>query len=178
MDILATLSSKNQITIPKAVRSRLNLQTCDTVVFRTNGDDVFIERANLNFIPSIIKSILQVVQDSKTPIYVDLATDNADSYQQFINELLTLFVDHSVKVCSSTDDLRSLSSNTIVVWDGLEPVPTCEHLLVILGDSSAKEELFKEQTYYKFSGTPQQIDTVCRISHPTNTLIYTLSNLE
>lgn len=38
-----TLSSKGQVTIPKAVRDRLRLKPGDQVVFRERGDQVVVE---------------------------------------------------------------------------------------------------------------------------------------
>ncbi len=38
-----TLSSKGQVTIPKAIRDRLALKPGDRVVFRVQGDNVIVE---------------------------------------------------------------------------------------------------------------------------------------
>jgi AbrB family looped-hinge helix DNA binding protein len=49
MEISARLTSKGQITIPKAVRTALSLQDGDRVVFRVDG-----ERAVLARIPDLM----------------------------------------------------------------------------------------------------------------------------
>jgi antitoxin PrlF len=44
MEISARLSSKGQITIPRAVREALDLETGDTVVFRVDGERAVLAR--------------------------------------------------------------------------------------------------------------------------------------
>jgi antitoxin PrlF len=44
MDAAAKLSSKGQITVPKAVRDALGLQEGDEVVFRVDGDRAVLAR--------------------------------------------------------------------------------------------------------------------------------------
>lgn len=43
---LAKMTSKGQITVPKAVREKLNLDTGSKVVFIQKGDDVIVQNAN------------------------------------------------------------------------------------------------------------------------------------
>jgi antitoxin PrlF len=45
MDVSARLSSKGQITIPRAVREALSLEQGDEVVFRVEGDRAVIARS-------------------------------------------------------------------------------------------------------------------------------------
>jgi AbrB family looped-hinge helix DNA binding protein len=40
-----TISSKGQVTIPKAIRDRLRLKPGDRVAFRVRGDEVVVEPA-------------------------------------------------------------------------------------------------------------------------------------
>jgi len=49
MDVAARLSSKGQLTVPKAVRDALKLEEGDQVVFRVDG-----ERATLARTPSLL----------------------------------------------------------------------------------------------------------------------------
>jgi AbrB family looped-hinge helix DNA binding protein len=44
MDVMARLSSKGQITVPKAVRDALDLREGDQVVFRVEGKRVSLGR--------------------------------------------------------------------------------------------------------------------------------------
>jgi antitoxin PrlF len=44
MDVTAQLSSKGQLTVPKAVREALGLAEGDTVVFRVDGDHALLAR--------------------------------------------------------------------------------------------------------------------------------------
>lgn len=44
MEVSARLSSKGQITLPKAVRDALELEEGDRVVFRVEGDRAFLAR--------------------------------------------------------------------------------------------------------------------------------------
>lgn len=44
MDISAKLSSKGQITVPRAVREALSLEEGDRVVFRVQGDHALLAR--------------------------------------------------------------------------------------------------------------------------------------
>ena len=44
MDVAARVTSKGQITIPKAVREALGLSAGDEVVFRVNGDTAVVAR--------------------------------------------------------------------------------------------------------------------------------------
>lgn len=44
MDAMAKLSSKGQLTVPKAVRDALGLQEGDQVVFRLQGDHAALGR--------------------------------------------------------------------------------------------------------------------------------------
>lgn len=45
MDVSARLSSKGQLTIPRAVREALSLREGDEVVFRVDGDRAVIARS-------------------------------------------------------------------------------------------------------------------------------------
>ena len=45
MDVSARLSSKGQVTIPRAVREALSLEEGDEVVFRVEGDRAVIARS-------------------------------------------------------------------------------------------------------------------------------------
>jgi len=45
MDVPARLSSKGQVTIPRAVREALSLEEGDEVVFRVEGDRAVIARS-------------------------------------------------------------------------------------------------------------------------------------
>lgn len=45
MDVPARLSSKGQVTIPRAVREALSLKEGDEVVFRVEGDRAVIARS-------------------------------------------------------------------------------------------------------------------------------------
>jgi AbrB family looped-hinge helix DNA binding protein len=45
MDVSARLSSKGQITIPRAVREALSLEEGDELVFRVEGDRAVIARS-------------------------------------------------------------------------------------------------------------------------------------
>jgi antitoxin PrlF len=45
MDVSATVSSKGQVTIPRAVRQALALEEGDEVVFRVEGDRAVIARS-------------------------------------------------------------------------------------------------------------------------------------
>ena len=49
MDVMARLSSKGQITVPKAVREALDLHEGDQVVFRVDG-----QRAALSRTPDLL----------------------------------------------------------------------------------------------------------------------------
>lgn len=44
MDVAATMTSKGQITVPKAVRDALGLGEGDRVYFRVEGDRAFLAR--------------------------------------------------------------------------------------------------------------------------------------
>mgnify|MGYP001627510352 CR=1 FL=1 len=44
MEITATLTSKGQITVPRAVREALALEAGDRVIFRVEGDRAIIAR--------------------------------------------------------------------------------------------------------------------------------------
>ena len=44
MDVAATVTSKGQVTIPKAVRDALGIQAGDEVVFRVEGDRAVLSR--------------------------------------------------------------------------------------------------------------------------------------
>ncbi len=44
MDISAKLTSKGQLTVPKAVRTALGLRTGDRVVFRVDGEHAALAR--------------------------------------------------------------------------------------------------------------------------------------
>lgn len=44
MDVTAKLSSKGQLTVPKAVRDALGLEQGDTVVFRVEGNRAVLAR--------------------------------------------------------------------------------------------------------------------------------------
>ena len=44
MDLAARLSSKGQLTVPKAVRDALKLEEGDQVVFRVQGDRAILAR--------------------------------------------------------------------------------------------------------------------------------------
>jgi AbrB family looped-hinge helix DNA binding protein len=44
MDVAATMTSKGQITVPKAVRDALGLSEGDQVYFRVEGDRAFLAR--------------------------------------------------------------------------------------------------------------------------------------
>lgn len=44
MDISAKLTSKGQLTVPKAVRDALGLETGDRVVFRVEGEQAALAR--------------------------------------------------------------------------------------------------------------------------------------
>ncbi len=45
MDVSARLSSKGQLTVPRAVRQALSLEQGDEVVFRVEGDRAVIARS-------------------------------------------------------------------------------------------------------------------------------------
>ena len=45
MDVSARLSSKGQLTVPRAVRKALSLEEGDEVVFRVEGDRAVIARS-------------------------------------------------------------------------------------------------------------------------------------
>ncbi len=45
MDVSARLSSKGQLTVPRAVRQALSLKEGDEVVFRVEGDRAIIARS-------------------------------------------------------------------------------------------------------------------------------------
>ena len=45
----ATLSSKNQITLPKRVREKLGLKPNDTIVFIEKDGEIVIRRAELSY---------------------------------------------------------------------------------------------------------------------------------
>jgi antitoxin PrlF len=44
MDIAATVTSKGQVTIPKAVRDALGIKAGDEVIFRVEGDRAVLAR--------------------------------------------------------------------------------------------------------------------------------------
>jgi AbrB family looped-hinge helix DNA binding protein len=44
MDVLATVTSKGQITVPKAIRDALGIEAGDRVAFRVDGDRVLMAR--------------------------------------------------------------------------------------------------------------------------------------
>ena len=44
MDVAAKMTSKGQITVPKAVRDRLELEPGDQVLFRLQGDRAVLAR--------------------------------------------------------------------------------------------------------------------------------------
>ncbi|OBA80258.1 AbrB family transcriptional regulator [Mycobacterium sp. 1164966.3] len=44
MDIAATVTSKGQVTIPKAVRDALGIHAGDEVIFRVEGDRALLAR--------------------------------------------------------------------------------------------------------------------------------------
>ncbi|BCQ07076.1 transcriptional regulator MraZ [Mycobacterium heckeshornense] len=44
MDVAATVTSKGQVTIPKAVRDALGIQEGDKVIFRVEGDCALLAR--------------------------------------------------------------------------------------------------------------------------------------
>jgi AbrB family looped-hinge helix DNA binding protein len=44
MDVAARLSSKGQLTVPRAVREALSLNEGDTVVFRVEGDRAILAK--------------------------------------------------------------------------------------------------------------------------------------
>ena len=44
MDVAATLTSKGQVTVPKAVRDALGLHAGDQIVFRVQGDHAVLSR--------------------------------------------------------------------------------------------------------------------------------------
>ena len=46
--MVAKISSKGQITIPKFVRELLEVDTGDKVIFRIEEDKICIDRANFN----------------------------------------------------------------------------------------------------------------------------------
>jgi antitoxin PrlF len=46
MDVAARLTSKGQVTVPKAVREALDLHEGDEVVFRVRGDHAVLSRTS------------------------------------------------------------------------------------------------------------------------------------
>lgn len=44
MEVTARLSSKGQVTVPRAVREALSLETGDSLVFRVEGDHAVVAR--------------------------------------------------------------------------------------------------------------------------------------
>lgn len=44
MEVAATMTSKGQVTVPKAIREALGLQAGDSVVFRIEGDSASLVR--------------------------------------------------------------------------------------------------------------------------------------
>lgn len=76
MDAVAKVSSKGQVTVPKAVRDALGIEEGDAIVFRVEGDRAvlaktpdFLELAGTVKVPAAKRNVAwdEVIRRTRTP---------------------------------------------------------------------------------------------------------------
>ncbi len=65
---VAKLSAKGQITVPKAIRKRINLQTGDRILFLEDEESIKIQRLPANIDPADLFGSLEIEKGKQVDI--------------------------------------------------------------------------------------------------------------